>query len=198
MLLLRALGRLVGSLMMLALGLLGLGIALYCFDGFISLGSARPDRLLGLPSVRRHVGHFLARLAAPGSTAALALACALVAMLIGLLLLTGTLRSSQQRLAVLEPDADGGRLAARPRTLRAMVKALAEQAPGAASVKRPRLAMSRRRSRGRLSVTASRARTGDRREVQRAITERIEPISGPFKLKPRVRVRLGRAGERVQ
>jgi len=61
---LRALTRLVGTLWMLALALLGLGLALYCFDGFISLGSARRDRLLGLPSVRRHVGHFLGQLAA--------------------------------------------------------------------------------------------------------------------------------------
>ena len=195
---LRALTRLVGMLWMLVLALLGLGVALYCLDGFISLGSARPDRLLGLPSVRRHVGHFLGQLAAPGSTAALALVCGLGAMLIGLLLLLGTLRSSKERLAVLEQDSDGGTLASRPSTLRAMARALAEQAPGATGIKRPKLALSRRGSRGRLTVTASRARTSDRREVERAVKDQLEPLSGPFKLRPRVRVRAGERGERVQ
>lgn len=198
MLALRALARLVGLLLMLALALLGLGIALYCLDGFISLGSARPDRLLGLPGVRRHVGHFLDQLGAPGQTAGLALLCGLAAMLLGLLLLAGTLRSSKQRLAVLEHDGDSGTLAARPGTLRVMARALAEQAPGATSIKRPKLRLSRRGTRGRLNVIASRARTSDRREVERAVKDQLEPISGAFKLKAHVRVRAGERGERVQ
>ncbi len=198
MVLLRASARLVGALLMLALALVGLGIALYCFDGFISLGSARPDRLLDLPSVRRHVGHFLNQIASPGPTAALALGCGVAAMLLGLLLLLGTLRPSKQRLAVLDRDSGAGTLAVQPRTLKEMGRALAGQAPGATSVKRPRLALSRRGTRGRLKVTASRARTSDPREVQRAVTDRLETISDPFGLRTRVRVRLGRAGERVQ
>lgn len=198
MLLLRAVARLVGMLLTLALALLGLGIAIYCFDGFISLGSARPDRLLGLPSVRRHVGHFLAQMAAPGGTAALALLCGLGAMLLGLLLLVGTLRSRRPRLVVLDRDTSHGTLAAKPRILGEMSQALAEQAPGATSVKRPKPRRSRRGTRGRLGVTASRARTSDRRDVERAIKDQLEPISGPFGLTARVRVRLGRAGERVQ
>ncbi len=198
MLLLRALARLVGALLMLALALVGLGIAMYCFDGFIGLGSARPDRLLGLPSVRRHVGHFLSQLAAPGSTAALALVCGLGAMLIGLLLLAGTLRSRRERLVVLDRDRSDGTLAATPRTLREMSRALAEDTKGATSVKRPKLRMSRRGTRGRLTVTASRARTSDRREVERAVKERLEPITEPFGLRPGVRVRLGQGGDRVQ
>ncbi len=198
MILLRALARLVAMLWMLALALLGLGVALYCLDGLISLGSARPDRLLGLPGIRRHVGHFLDQLGAPGSTAGLALVCGLGAMLLGLLLALGTLRSSKQRLAVLERDTERGSLAAKPRTLREMARALAEQAPGATNVKRPKVAVSKRGTRGRLNVTASRARTSDRREVQRAVTEQLEPISAPFELKVRVRVRAGEPGERVQ
>lgn len=195
---LRALTRLAGSLLMLALALLGLGIALYCFDGFISLGSSRPDRLLGLSSFRRHVGRFLNQLAAPGPTAALALVCGLGAMLIGLVLLYGTLRPSRQRLAVLERNADGGTLAARPTTLRAMIAALAGQAVGATGIKRPKLGLSRRGGRGRVTVTASRSETTDARELQRAVKDQLEPISGPFKLTPRVRVRLGQRSERVQ
>lgn len=195
---LRAVTRLVGALLMVALALLGLGIALYCFDGFISLGSGRPDRLLGLSGARRHVGHFLNQLAAPGQTAALALLCGLGAMLIGLLLLYGTLRSSKQRLAVLERDAQGGMLAARPSTLRAMAAALAGQAVGATGIKRPKLELSRRGTRGRLGVTASRSPTTDPRDLQRAVKDQLEPISGPFKLRPRVRVRVGERRERVR
>ncbi len=198
MLLLRTVVRVVEVLWMLALALLGLGLAMYCFDGFISLGAARPDRLLKLPSVRRHIEHFLAQLTASGPTAGLALLCGLGAMALGLLLLAGTLRSSKQRLAVLEQDAENGMLAARSRTLGEMSRALAEQTPGATSVKRPKVALSRRGTGGRLLVAASRARTADRREVERAVKQQLEPISTPFRLRPRVRVRSGKRGERVQ
>jgi hypothetical protein len=195
--LLRILTRLVGMLWMLALALLGLGVAVYCLDGFISLGSARPDRVLGLTGVRRHVGRFLDQIGLPGPTAALGLLCGLGAILIGLVLLAGTLRSRKERLIVLERDASGT-LAAKPRTLGAMARAMAEQAPGATNIRRPRLKLSRRGDRGRLKITASRARTSDPREVQSAISTRLEPISEPFALKPRVRVRLGERRERVQ
>lgn len=196
--LLRAMARLVGSLLMVVLALLGLGVAAYCFDGFIGLGSARPDRLLDLPAARRHVGHFLAQLAAPGDTAGLALVCGIGAILLGLLLLRALLRSSKERLVVLDTDADGATLAARPRTLQAMARVLAEQVPGITKVKRPKLTVSRRGTRGRLKVTASHHRTSERDEVQRAVTSQLEPISGPFNLTPRVRVHVGQPGERVQ
>lgn len=196
--LLRAIARLVGSLLMVVLALLGLGVATYCFDGFIGLGSARPDRLLGLPAAQRDVGHFLSQLAAPGNTAGLALVCGIGTILLGLLLLRALLRSSKERLVVLDTDAGGARLAARPRTLQAMARALAEQTPGITTVKRPKLTLSRRGTRGRLKVTASRHRTSERDDVQRAVRSQLEPISGPFNLKPRVRVHLGQPGERVQ
>ncbi len=198
MLPLRAVVRVVEMLWMLALALLGLGLAMYCFDGFISLGSARPDRLLALPSVRRRIGHFLDQITASGPTAGLALLCGLGAVLLGLLLLLGTLRSRRERLVVLDRSAADGTLAARPRTLGEMSRALAALAPGATTVKRPKLKLSRRGTRGRLQVTASRTQTSDRHVVQQAVKDQLEPISGPFGLRARVRVRLGREGERVQ
>ena len=79
-----------------------------------------------------------------------------------------------------------------------MARALAEQTPGITTVKRPKLTLSRRGTRGRLKVTASRHRTSERDDVQRAVRSQLEPISGPFNLKPRVRVHLGQPGERVQ
>jgi hypothetical protein len=195
---LRATARLIGMLLMVVLALLGLGIAAYSFDGFISLGSARPDRLLGLPAVRRHVGHFLSQISAPGDTAGLALVCGIGAILLGLLLLRGTLRSAKERLVVLEAGSDGATLAARPRTLRAVTVALAERAPGVTQVKRPKLALSRRGTRGRLKVSACRARTSEQSDVQQALTSQLEPISGPFHLRPRVRVQLAENGGRVR
>jgi hypothetical protein len=198
MALLRALTRLIGAVWMLALALLGLGVALYCFDALIGLGSVRPDRLLHLPTVRLHVGRFLDQVAAPGGTAALAVLCGLGAMLIGVVLLIGLLRRSKQRLALLARDSETGVLAARPKTLRDMARTLAEQARGATGVKRPKVSLSRSGTRGRLTVNATRAATSDASEVQRAVQGAVEPISQPFKLKPRIRVRLGESGNRVQ
>jgi hypothetical protein len=202
MLVWKALVRLVGLLLMLALALLALGIALYCLDGLIAVGSARPDRLLHLPSVRRHVGHFLNQIAASGSTAELAFACGAGAMVLGALLIAGLLRSPKQRLAVLSAkgaeEAGSGTLAARPRALRDMSRALAEQTAAATSVDRPKLRLARRTNRGRLTMTVSRARASDPVDVARNVAERLTPISGPFRLTPRVRVRRAEQGERVQ
>jgi hypothetical protein len=198
MLLLRALARIIGMLLMLALALVCLGVALYCLDGLISLGSIRPDRLLHLPTVRHHVGHFLAQIAAPGSTAGLALAGGVVVVLLGVLVLIGTLRSTRERLVILPGSGSDGTLAARPRTVRAMAQALAEQAVGATAIKRPTLKSSRRGTRGRLNLTASRSPTSDPKAVEAAVLGQLEPITGPFGLRARVQVREGQAGERVQ
>jgi hypothetical protein len=198
MALLRVLARLIGGVWLLVLALLGLGIALYCLDALISLGSARPDRLVHLVSVRGHVGRFLDQIAASGPTAGLALLCGLGAMLLGILLLLGTVSRRQQHLAVLEHDSDTGDLAARPRTLREMTRALAQGARGATSVKRPKLALSRDGTRGRLSVKATHASSTDPQVLERAVRDAVQPISAPFALKPRVRVRLGQRSARVQ
>jgi hypothetical protein len=197
MLLLRPLARVIGALLMVVLALICLGVALYCLDALVSLGSIRPDRLLHLASVRRHVGHFLAQIAAPGTTAGLALAGGVIAVLIGLVLLAGILRSSKERLVVLESGVDGS-LAARPRTVRAMAQALAEQAAGAASINRPKLKSSRRGTRGRMTVTAASTPTADLDDVRAAVTEKLAPLSEPFHLRTRIRVHAGEHGERVQ
>ncbi len=196
--LLRPLARLIGALWMLVLALFGLAVAMYCFDAVVSLGSARPDRLLGLQGVRRHVGRFLDQVAAPGSTAGLALLCGLGAMLLGVLLLVGVAGRRKQRLVVLEHDRQTGAVAARTKPLREMAWTLAQQARGATSVKRPQLSLSRRGTRGRLTMNATRARTTEPQELKDAVVRAVEPISEPFNLKPRVRVRLGESGSRAR
>lgn len=198
MALLRTLVRVIGVLWMLVLAVFGLAVAMYCFDGLVGLGSVRPDRLLHLSNVRRHVGRFLDQLAAPGSTAGLALLCGLVAMLLGVVLLIGVLGRRKQRLVFLEHDGQTGTIAARARPLRDMTRALAEPVRGVTSIKRPRLSVSRRGTGRKLKLNATRTRTADPRQLMAAIEKAVLPISEPFGLKPRVRVRLGDSGNRVQ
>ncbi|MFZ0387529.1 MAG: hypothetical protein WAL22_17840 [Solirubrobacteraceae bacterium] len=197
MAILRTLVRLVGVVWMLVLALFGLGVALYCVDALVSLGSVRPDRLLHLPSVRDHVGRFLDQMAAPGATAGLALLCGLGAMLLGVLVLIGVLGRRRDRLVILDQDRHGV-IAARRRPLSDMTRALAEPVNGATSVKRPKFSLSRRGTRGTLKVNATRTRKTDARELQTALEKAVAPITEPFGLTPRVRVRLGESGNRVQ
>jgi hypothetical protein len=198
MLLLRVLARLAGVALMLILAVAGLGLALFCLDGFIRLGSARPDRLLRLPVVRDDVGRFLHHVGAPGPVAGLALLCGLAAVILGMLLVAGVIAPRRERLVVLERDAREGRLAARPAPLREMVRALAASAPGATSITRPRLRRRGKLRSGHLTVTAARSRTHDARQVERAINERLQPLTEPFGVRSRVRVRTAEPGSRVQ
>jgi len=183
---------------LVVLALVGLGLALYCVDASIRLGSARPDRLLDLPAVRSDVGTFLDRITAPGPTATLALLCGVVAMLVGIVLIVGVLVPRRQRLVLLERNAEEGTLAARPAPLRDMARALAASAEGTTAVSRPRVRRSGRLRSGRLSVTASRSRNHDSREVQHAVDEQLRPLTEPFKVRSRVHIRSAGQGERVQ
>jgi hypothetical protein len=101
-------------------------------------------------------------------------------------------------LAILEHNDQTGAIAARRRPLRDMARALAEPTNGATSVKRPRLALSRGGTGGKLKLDATRTRTADPRELQAALQTAVEPITEPFGLKPQVRVRLGQSGNRAQ
>lgn len=195
---LRRLVRLVGALWVLALGLLALAITLYCVDGAISLGSGRPDRLVGLGTIHHKAGSLLHALAAPGSVALLSLLGGLGAMLLGLVLLVGLFGRSRERLAILDSGGKEGRLAARRRPLRDMLVALARQARGATAVKRPRLAPSRHGRGGRVKLKVARASIAEPSDVQRAVDEAVAPLSEPFGLKSRVQVSLGQRGQRVQ
>ncbi|MFZ0040600.1 MAG: hypothetical protein WAK93_04780 [Solirubrobacteraceae bacterium] len=194
---LRALTRLIGAVLMLALALLGLGVALYCFDAVVGLGSIRPDRLLHLSRVRDHIGHWLAQLATPGQTAGIALLCGLGAIALGVLLLLGTLRSSQPRLAVLESSSEGT-LAARPRVLGEMAQTLAQRTDGTTGIRRPRLSFSHRRRRGRIVLRGERSRSSDPEQVSRDVVGSVAPIADPFHLKPRVHLTVGESGSRAQ
>jgi hypothetical protein len=117
---------------------------------------------------------------------------------VGILLLIGVFGRRKERLVVLDHDTQAGVVAARRRPLGDMARALAEPAPGAASIKRPRFSLSRRGARGTLKLNATRTRTTDPRELQAAVEETVQPITEPFNLRFRVRIRLGDSEGRVQ
>jgi hypothetical protein len=200
MLLVRSLARLVGLAWMLALAALGLGVAAYSVDALVGLGSVRPDRLLGLPSVRRHVGHFLAQLGAHGPVASLSLLCGVGAVVAGVLLIAG-LRGSVPRMAVLERDGSEatGTLSARRGPLREMLYALSQRPRHVQIAARPKLSLPRRGHRGQVAVQATyRPEDAEPAQAQAAIEEALVPLSQPFSLSVRVRMTQDRAARRVQ
>lgn len=127
----------------------------------------------------------------------IALLCGLGAIALGVLLLLGTLRSSQPRLAILESSSEGT-LAARPRVLGEMARFLAQRTEGRTGIRRPRLSFSHRRRRGRLVLRGERSRTSDHEEVSRNVAGSVAPIAEPFNLKPRVHLTVGEPGSRAQ
>lgn len=190
MLLLKALARVVEGLLMAAIALVGLGIGLYCLDGLISLGSARPDRLLDLPTFRHNVGHFLAQLAAPGPVAVLALLGGIAAVLTGLLLAIGLLGSRRERLLAVEEDTGEGGLYARRRAIGQMAREETARAPGVTGVKRPKVHLTRSGRGGRLKVLAARGPDPDAETVDTAVHERLDPLGEALHLRVDSRVRL--------
>lgn len=197
MLALKAVTRLISMLLMIAIALVGLGVALYCFDGLVGLGSARPDRLLSLPAVRGDISAFLDRLEAPGPTAAIALLCGIGAIAVGALVLLGILGPVRQRSAVMARG-DDGELAIGGRALRSMIRARARRVDGITAVDRPRVTLRRRRPGGRITLTVLTNRTAVPNDVRRSVGAALEPVTAPLGLRTRVRMRPGGPGQRVQ
>ena len=190
----RTVARLVGFLICVGLALGGLLLAVFS----IGTGTHGPSlgglaSLLSLHSVRDTVGHWLARVEAPGSVAVIAGVCGLGAIALGLLLVVGVLVPRRERLVQLAED-ERGKLAARRRPLAQLATALVEPVRGVSEARvrvRPF-----RRAGGRVSVRASRTAHADADEVRRAVAQQLEPLTAPFKLKARVDV--PRRGARVE
>jgi hypothetical protein len=150
-------------------------------------------RLLSLHSVRDSVGHWLARMEAPGSVAVITGVCGLGAILLGLLLVAGVLVPRRERLVQLAED-ERGKLAARRRPLAQLATALVEPVRGVTEARvrvRPF-----RRTGGRVSVRASRTGHADADEVRRGVAQQLESLTAPFELKARIDV--PRRGARVE
>jgi hypothetical protein len=190
--LLRPLVHLVGFIWAMALSLLALGVALFCLDGLVPLGAARPDRLLDLPSVRRSVGRFLAQLEASGHVAALSLLCGLAAVGVGVVIIWGLLGRPGQRVAVLDEDALAGVLAVRRRTLGQLLRSLVEERDELLAVRRVKVRLHRRGSGGRVRIDAVGAGAGEEAEAGRSVEGAIAPLTGPLSLKAHTRIRAPR------
>jgi hypothetical protein len=191
----RALVRLVGFVVLVALSVAGLALAVFC----IGTGTSGPSlgrlaELLDLGSLRGTVGQWLGQLEAHGSVAVLAGACGIGAILLGLLLLAGVLIPRRERLVTLS-HGEPGTVAARRRPLAQVATALVERERGVTEA-RVRVRPIRGRAGGRLSVRASRARRADPGQVQAAVGEALGGLTEPFKLKARIDVR--RQGARVE
>lgn len=192
-LLARVLVRILSFLLLALLALAGLAAAVFCIQGGDrTLSLTNGASLIGLPRFRDTVDTWLTGLETSGGT--IAALCGIGAVLLGLLLLAGLLVPRRERLVALDSSSDGT-LGARRRPLAQVADALAEQARGvtAARVK----ARPRRRAGGTLNVTADHSRQAEPREVERSVKERLEPLTDPFKLKAKVRARLGGRGQRV-
>lgn len=185
---LRLSARLVGFLWMLVLAALGLGIALYCLDALISLGQARPDRLLHLVTARREVGRFLDLLQAPGKVAVLSLLCGVASVMVGLLLLQGLATKPREHLAWLEQDTSGD-LAARRRALVQMLGSLAAEAGTLREVRKVKLSLRRRKAGGRVKIDATRWEASEEAGAKRSVEQALDPLAKPFKLDQRISTR---------
>lgn len=195
-LLLRALARLVGFLLLVALAVAGLAAAVFSLqggDGSLSLPGL--VRLVSLDDLSATVGTFLAGLEGGGTHTIAALSGAgAVALAIGLLV--GTLVARRERLVVVRRDS-AGVVAARRRAVAETASALAEQ-PRDVLRARAKVRPHRRSEGARLLLTAYHARTASRDAVKRAARSRLEPIEAPFSLRAKVRGRLPRRGGRVR
>lgn len=189
-LLLRALGRLLTFLFLLALALAGLGLLIAALSG----GDAGLTRPLGLPAARDSVGSFLQGLEG-GEKQVAAVLGGLAAMLLGLLLLFGLLAPRRERLVRVAKSAEGT-ISARRRPVTRIATTLVGRAQGVTAA-RAKVKPSRRGAGGRLDITAEHPRTSPPAEVGRAATQALEPLAG-LGLQPRVRARVGGKGNRVQ
>jgi hypothetical protein len=184
-LLLRALVRLLGFLLLIALALVGLGFALAALLG---------DEL-GVQLEDSAVSRWLERLEGDG-TQVLEAVIGGGMVLLGLLLLIGALAPRRERRAVLE-QGEHGTLDARRRPLTQMFTALAERTRGVTHAN-AKLRLGRRPRHGRLVVRAERPRTTESAAVREAVRSDVGELAAAFGLKTRVQATLGRRGRRVQ
>ena len=184
-LLLRALVRLLGFLLLIALALVGLGFALAAL-----LGDQLGVQLEGSATSR-----WLERLEGNG-TQVLEAVIGGGMVLLGLLLLIGALAPRRERRAVLE-QGEHGTLDARRRPLAQMFTALAERTRGVTHAK-AKLRLGRRARHGRLVLRAERPRTTESTAVREAVRSDVGELAAAFGLKTRVQAPLGRRGRRVQ
>lgn len=196
MILLRALVRVVTFVLLLALSLAGLAAAVSCLrtgTGPLTIPWLADVALL--PELRDEVGGWFDDLAADGPLAWKSALGGAAAMALGLLLLAGLLIPRRERLVTLSGGRDG-RLLARRRPLGQISRALVEQVRGVTQTKakvRPR-----RRGGGTIKLRADRSRSADEGEIRGRAKDALDELTSGFRLRAKVRTRLGEKGSRLQ
>ncbi|MGI8593829.1 MAG: hypothetical protein ACR2ML_05605 [Solirubrobacteraceae bacterium] len=196
MILLRALVRVLTFVLLVALSLVGLAAAISCIrSGTGSLSLPWLADIAHLPDLRDQVGGWLDDLGANGPVAWKSALGGAAAMALGLLLLAGLVIPRRERLITLSPGRDG-RLVARRRPLGQISRALVEQVRGVTQTKarvRPR-----RRGGGTIKVRADRSASADERDVRGRAKDALEELTSGFRLRAKVRTRLGEKDSRVE
>lgn len=196
MILLRALVRVVTLVLLIALSLAGLAAALACIRaGTGPLSIPWLADIAHLPELRDEVGGWLDDLEADGPLARRSALGGAAAMTLGLLLLAGLVIPRRERLVTLSRGRHG-RLLARRRPLGQISSALVEQVRGVTQTKarvRPR-----RRGGGTVKVRAERSPSADERDVRGRAKDALDELTSGFRLRAKVRTRLGGKATRVQ
>ena len=194
--LLRFLVRVLGFVLLVALGLLGAAVAVFSIQGGdTGLSIPALADLLGLSELGQTTDDFRDQLEMPGPAALLSALGGLAAIVLGLLLIVGALAPTRERLLTLD-ESEAGTLSARRRPVAQFATTLAEQIDGVTDAKVK--AKPGRFGHGRLTVRADRTRRAGRQEVCRAVEGALEPLSSEFGLRSRVSTRLGEGSSRVQ
>ena len=196
MILLRAAVRVLAFVLALALALAGAAVALFSIQGGAT-GLSIPGlaELIGLPDLGVTLDRFLAGLESSSAIQAVPAVAGLGAILLGVLLIAGALTPARERLLSLDHSEEGA-LAARRRPLAHLASALAERTEGVTAAK-VRVRPGRRRG-GRVTVVADRTRLASSPDVCAGVRTALDPLTGPFGLKPRIRTRDPQRGRRVQ
>ena len=196
MILLRALVRVVTFVLLIVLSLAGLAAAVSCIGaGTGPLTIPWLADVAHLPELRDEVGGWFDDLEADGPLAWKSALAGAAAMALGLLLLAGLVIPRRERLVTLS-GGRGGHVTARRRPLGQICRALVEQVRGVTQTKakvRPR-----RRGGGTIKVRADRSRSTDDRDVRGRAKDALEELTSGFRLRAKVRTRLGDNGSRVE
>lgn len=190
----RLLARFVGIVLLIALAVIGAGVAIYSIQGGTgTLSLPNLAQQIGLPGLRDSTSDLLSAVEADGPIALLSLLAGLAAMLIGILLAIGALTRPSERNFEAD-DSTEGRLCARRRPLASAAGDLARRVDGvtdASASARP----SRRG--GRISITAVHRRE-DREGVRERVESAVASLRSTFGLRTDVETEHGGKGNRVE
>jgi len=193
--LLRALVRLLGFLMLVVLAVAGLALAAFSIqDGESGLSLPALADALRLHDLSDSVDSSLSALERSGSPDLVSLLIGLGLMALGVLLAAGVFVPARERLVSLESEE--GRLAARRRPLAQVARALAERGEGVTTAK-TKVRPGRRRG-GKVKVRADHTRMTAPGAAKERVERELLPLSDGFGLKPEVRTRPADRGSRVQ